>query len=324
VSSDAGAGVVLVIAQGEDATADLVVAVLRARGAEVARMDTGDFPRRLSLAVAPDRIDAPGYLCTEHDLIDLAAVRSVYRRNAARFSFPDGMSGPEERFATLESVYGLGGVLAAQPWRWIDHPSAVADASYKPRQLQAAVQRGLTVPRSLVTNIGARAREFAVEVDGAIVYKSLATGVVVEEDELRLVYTSRLTADDLDDVAVGLSCHLFQEWVPKAFDVRLTVVGEHCFAVAIRTEQPEAVIDWRRRYDALRYEVIDTPTEVRAGVLSYLHAFGLTFGAFDFSVTPDGVWWFLECNPAGQWGWIAEETGLPIADAFADELVREI
>lgn len=322
MSSAAAAGVVLVIAQGEDLTADLVVEALRARGVEVSRIDTADFPRRLSLAAAPDRVDAPGYLCTEHHLIDLAAVRSVYRRSPARFSFPDGMSGPEERFATQESVYGLGGVLATQPWRWIDHPSAVADASYKPRQLQVAVQGGLAVPRSLVTNIGARARAFAAEVGGAVVYKSLATGVVVEEDELRLVYTSRLTADDLDDAAVGLSCHLFQEWVPKVFDVRLTVVGERCFAVAIRTEHPEAVIDWRRRYDTLRYEVIDTPVGVRTSVRAYLHAFGLNFGAFDFSVAPDGSWWFLECNPAGQWGWIAEETGLPIADAIADELVR--
>jgi hypothetical protein len=85
---------------------------------------------------------------------------------------------------------------------------------------------------------------------------------------------------------------------------------------------PEAVIDWRRRYETLRYEVIDTPVGVRTSVRAYLHAFGLNFGAFDFSVAPDGSWWFLECNPAGQWGWIAEETGLPIADAIADELVR--
>lgn len=78
---------------------------------------------------------------------------------------------------------------------------------------------------------------------------------------------------------------------------------------------------WRARYDELRYEVCETPGEVRCGVLAYLREFGLTFGAIDFSVTPDGRWWFLECNPAGQWGWIAEQTGLPIAEAIADELV---
>ncbi len=30
----------------------------------------------------------------------------------------------------------------------------------------------------------------------------------------------------------------------------------------------------------------------------------------------------LECNPAGQRGWLAAETSLPIAAAIADELVR--
>ncbi|MGH3694058.1 MAG: hypothetical protein ACRDRX_08765, partial [Pseudonocardiaceae bacterium] len=61
-------------------------------------------------------------------------------------------------------------------------------------------------------------REFAAEVREGLVYKSLSTGVVTEQDEVRIIYTSRLTADDLDDDAIGLCCHLFQEWIPKAFD----------------------------------------------------------------------------------------------------------
>ncbi|MGQ0776567.1 MAG: hypothetical protein ACT4NY_19430 [Pseudonocardiales bacterium] len=216
----------------------------------------------------------------------------------------------------------LGGVLVAQPWRWIDHPGVVADACYKPRQLRVAAQCGLNVPRSLVTNIGAQVREFAAEIGGTFVYKSLSTGVVAERDEVRIIYTSRLIADELDDEVIALCCHLFQEWVPKVFDVRLTVVGDQCFAVAVRAGSPEAEVDWRSRYDDLRYEVYPTPDQVRYEVLAYLRTFGLVFGAFDFSVTPDGRWWFLECNPAGQWGWLAEETGLPIAEAIADELVR--
>ncbi len=211
------------------------------------------------------------------------------------------MSAPEQRFATLECTYGLGGVLCAQPWQWIDHPAAVADASYKPRQLRMAAQCGLTVPRSLVTNVGAQVREFAAEVS-ALVYKSLSPGVVTEQDEVRIIYTSRLTVDDVDDSAIGLCCHLFQEWIPKAFDVRLTVVGDRFFAVAVHADSPEATVDWRCRYGDLRYEVCQTPDAVCRGVMTYLRAFGLTFGAFDFSVTPDDRWWFLECNPAGQGG----------------------
>ncbi|MGH3798946.1 MAG: MvdC/MvdD family ATP grasp protein [Pseudonocardiaceae bacterium] len=283
---------VLVIAQAQDGTASQVIDALLTREAVVASIDTADFPGALSLVATPERIDSPGYLCLHGRRIDLASVRSVYRRSPARFAFPDGMSAPERRFATMESTCGLGGVLAAQPWRWIDHPGAVADASYKPRQLRVAAQCGLNVPRSLVTNVGTRAREFATEVGGALVYKSLSTGVVTERDEVRIIYTSRLTADELDDEAIALCCHLFQEWVPKAFDVRLTVVGDRCFAVAVHADSPKAEVDWRSRYDDLRYEVCQTPGEVRCGVGAYLRAFGLTFGAFDFSVTPDGRWWF--------------------------------
>ena len=313
---------VLVLAQAQDWTADLVVDALLGREVDVARIDTGDFPGSLSVVATPERVSAPGWLRYRDRRIDLASVFSVYRRQPAQFVFPAGMSAPERRFATLESTYGLGGVLCAQPWRWIDHPAVVADAGYKPRQLRLAVQCGLTVPRSLVTNVGAQAREFAAEVREGFVYKSLSPGVVTEQNEVRVIYTSRLTAEDLDDDAIGLCCHLFQEWIPKAFDVRLTVVGDRCFAVAVHAGSPEAHVDWRARYDGLRYQVCETPEEVRCAVVAYLRAFGLTFGAFDFSVTPDGRWWFLECNPAGQWGWIAEETGLPIAEAIADELAR--
>ncbi len=313
---------VLVIAQPQDGTAGRVIDALLARDVVVVSIDTADFPSALSLVATPERIDSPGYLFLRGRRIDLASVQSVYRRSPARFIFPNEMSAPERRFATLESTYGLGGVLSSQPWRWIDHPAVVADASYKPRQLRVAAQCGLNVPRSLVTNMGSRAREFAAEVGGRLIYKSMSTGVISEQDEVRIIYTARLTTNELDDNAIGLCCHLFQEWVPKAFDVRLTVVRDRCFAVSVHTDSPEAKVDWRSRYDDLRYEVCITPDEVRHSVLAYLHEFGLAFGAFDFSVTPDGRWWFLECNPNGQWGWLAEETGLPIAEAIADELVR--
>lgn len=58
---------------------------------------------------------------------------------------------------------------------------------------------------------------------------------------------------------------------------------------------------------------------------SFLSAAGLTYGAFDFIVTADTEdYVFLECNAAGQWGWLAEECGLPIADAIADELIGDV
>ena len=87
--------IVLVLAQAQDETANLVVDALLARGADVARIDTADFPGSLSLAATPERIDSPGWLRSHGRRIDLASVSSVYRRHPAHFIFPSGMSDPE-------------------------------------------------------------------------------------------------------------------------------------------------------------------------------------------------------------------------------------
>ena len=84
-----------------------------------------------------------------------------------------------------------------------------------------------------------------------------------------------------------------------------------------------ASLDWRSDYDALRYEVINVPDRVRAGIARYLAAAGLAFSAFDFVIRPDGQWVALEANAIGAWGWLAEECALPIAAAIADALTKE-
>ncbi|WP_328462010.1 hypothetical protein [Streptomyces sp. NBC_00448] len=50
----------------------------------------------------------------------------------------------------------------------------------------------------------------------------------------------------------------------------------------------------------------------------------VALGAFDFAVLPDGQWVFYECNPSGQWQFIAAATGLPIAEAHASLLTGAI
>lgn len=229
-------------------------------------MDTADFPASVEVTGRLDLLVRPGWLAVDGGRVDLASVRSVYRRHPARFGFPEQMSDPERRFATLESLAGIGGLLTAQPWRWLDAPGAVADAAYKPRQLRVAVDSGLRVPRSLVTTVADEVRAFAQEVGGPIVYKSLSTGLVVEPDGLKIVYTTLVDPADLDDVTIGLCPHLFQEWVPKDHDVRLTAVGDRLFPVAVHADSDQARVDWRSRYDDLRYEACGVPDRPGAGV----------------------------------------------------------
>ena len=84
-----------------------------------------------------------------------------------------------------------------------------------------------------------------------------------------------------------------------------------------------AALDWRSDYDAPTYEVVEVPPDVECGVKELMLSLRLRFGAFDFLVTPEGRWVFLEVNPNGQWAWIEQMTGMPIASALADALTME-
>jgi glutathione synthase/RimK-type ligase-like ATP-grasp enzyme len=192
--------------------------------------------------------------------------------------------------------------------------------------MQVATEVGFRVPRTVITSEGAAALAFIREV-GQVVYKPLTAAFVHENGHTKLVYATLVQPDELDDEAIALGPCQFQEFIAKRHDVRLTAVGGRCFAAVIHAGSVESYVDWRADYSSLSYEPIATPEPVAKAVNAYLRRFGLAFGCFDFTVGPgpDGpdTWWFLECGPNAQWGWIAHHTGLPIAAAIADLLTTE-
>jgi glutathione synthase/RimK-type ligase-like ATP-grasp enzyme len=219
---------------------------------------------------------------------------------------------------------GLGGVLMSLPCRWVNHPSRIADAEYKPVQLVAAARAGLRVPATVVTNDVSSARDFATGVGGPVVYKTLASPAVPDGDRLGLIYTTGVDRDRLDDERIGLTAHLFQRRMAKRRDVRVTIVGDRVFAVDIRVQgSPRAMLDWRADYAAHRYEVTELPPDVEKRLVEMVHGLGLRFAAVDFVVDAEDQnegYVLVDVNPNGQWGWLQETTGLPVAAAVADEL----
>lgn len=310
---------VLVLTHTFDPTADYVVEELNRRDVPVFRCDVADFPERLSVEAEMLQGGAwRGQLRTAQRSLDLGAVAGIYYRRPTGFELHPEMSESERKWSAAQARMGFGGLLAAvEPW--LNHPHHIGYAEYKPVQLRLAVRCGLEVPRTLVTNDPAIARRFVREV-GDAVYKPFTSRGVVDVDGYRQVYTQRVTAEQCDDPNIARTMHLFQQRVPKDYEVRLTVVDGRFFGARIDAGSAESAEDWRSDYAALKYTSVETPAVVRAQVRELLDGLGLRFGALDFIVTPDGEWVFLECNPNGQWAWIEDETGMPISAALADAL----
>jgi len=314
---------ILVLTNDNDRTADRVVVEIEQRGEAVNRFDTAEFPCRVTVnAAMQDKFGWRGWIETEHGHIRLDEVKAIYYRRPTSFTFPESVSNDDFGFASAEARRGFGGLLFSLSSRWINHPSRVADAEFKPTQLRAAVDCGLTVPRTLLTSDPSQARIFCESAERGVVYKPLSAANIVTGDGVQLIYTSRICSKDLDDIDLSLTMNLLQEWVPKRYDVRVTVIGHRLFGVAVHADSPDAYIDWRSDYDSLVYEPIEVPEHISQGISAYMKRFGLMYGAFDFAAT-DECWYFLECNANGQLGWLEAETGLPITPAIADLLIGE-
>lgn len=200
---------------------------------------------------------------------------------------------------------------------YVNHPHRIGDAEFKPSGLAAAAACGFRLPSTMVTSDPDAARTF-IKVHGPVIYKPLSTPLYRIDGVSCTVEVREVTADEIDDAVAG-TAHLFQQRVDKTSDVRVTVIGDQVFCVRIDSD----LLDWRTDYSRLRYSVVQPPPGMYEALRAYLDHFWLVFGAFDFAVDRQGQWWFLECNPSGQWAWLEPETGLPMVAAMVDLLERK-
>nr|WTB11225.1 ATP-grasp ribosomal peptide maturase [Streptomyces antimycoticus] len=320
------APLVLVLTSLEDVTADRVIAALNEREVPVARVDPADIGTGLSFGA---RIGAgsptwSGRLRTTSREVELGEAAAVYYRRPTPYIARYGHLPAQQRdFAVAEARHGLGGILNhLHNAFYVNHPSAVTAADFKPAKLQKAAHLGLTIPPTLVTNDAEQAREFAAD-HGHVIYKTFRGLPRDENGHTGAIWAQRVDPDTFDD-SLAVTAHLFQAEIPKTGDVRVTVVGQKVFAQQITAQ--DSALDWRRGdWDQLQHAPIAVPAPVETALHHYLSAFGLVFGCFDFALTGDGDstadWVFIECNPNGQWGWLPDADA--ITTAFADILSTE-
>ena len=207
---------------------------------------------------------------------------------------------------------------------WVNHPDRIRRANMKIHQLKVAGQLGLEIPRTIVTNDPEEANKFIGTLRGPIVVKPLSRGYIDDNDQPGAIYTNLIETKHIEQIhQIKYTPSLFQEYVPKDVELRITVVGNQIFTAEIHSQQKEeARHDWRRDALALEHREHSLPDDIKLKCIQLTKTFGLEFGAIDMILTPDGRYVFLEINPNGQWAWIEELTGLPISEALIGLLVQ--
>ncbi|MEQ1718760.1 MAG: MvdC/MvdD family ATP grasp protein [Hyphomicrobium sp.] len=260
--------------------------------------------------------------CGSYHGQDIAAVlfRHIKPYQPVRLEDPDAA-----RFAASEISAALeGAVLTLEPALWINHPQANQNTRNKVLQLRVAAQLGFDVPDTIVTRDPARIRERFAQWSGQMVAK-LAGGQLVgpSVDAQYVIHTTKITTAHLaNDAALSAAPAIYQRLIAKAYDVRVTVIGEKLFACRIASQaRDDSAIDWRAAgFQNLDHRVFDLPPAVQSLCRDIVRRFGLHTAGIDLIERPDGAFTFLEINASGQWAWIEKMTGLPIAAEFARQL----
>lgn len=315
---------VLILTQDFDPTTDPVIHALKARDANVVRVDLSYFPRTLTFTTSD--FDGKRRVLRHRDReVDLDRLSGVWYRRPTPFDFGPEMGEAERQFAHCEAAHGIGGILRATDCLWVNRPDADAVAELKPYHIELAKQLGMQVPRTLLTNDPNEVAALLERADRPIVYKALTGGVIhypgAFPNGLLTTVVGDEILDHLDRVRHTLC--VFQEYVDKAYEVRLTVIGDTYFPVTIQSQDVEATrVDWRGDSHMPYGDYRPLPEQVVKATQELLVELGLVYAAIDFIVTPSGEYVFLEVNPGGQFMWMQHDLGLPFSDHVADLLVR--
>jgi glutathione synthase/RimK-type ligase-like ATP-grasp enzyme len=183
---------------------------------------------------------------------------------------------------------------------------------------------GFELPPTLITNDPDEFLDFYNQHNGNIISKLLGIAFTKHIGAKFNRYTEVVSKRNVGYAETVRYCpSIFQAYVPKKVELRITVIGEQVFAAEIHSQESHHTrYDWRR-YDLYQTPHLphDLPAEVRQLCVELTRKLGLCYGAIDMILTPDGRYVFIEINPNGQYLWIELLTELPITEALCDLLI---
>lgn len=313
---------ILIIGERADPHIQLVTNLLEQLGASVKIFDLDKFSEHI-VNVEYSTINTEAF----GEILDfqLSQIDTVWYRIKPSMPYPKNT---KENFLWSEFAY--------REWKsiidslhfftpnalWINPRLSDLKAREKPTQLLLAKQLGFRIPPTLISNDSTRIIKFLEKNKGSI-YKTLTWYF---EYPNKLIFTSRVdprkVTDNIDSIKICPG--IFQKEIEKLFEIRVTTVGKKIFSVKIDSQsRNDTKLDWRRNQFQLTYSVFELPRKMINLINQMNSKLGLHYAAYDFIVTPNEEFYFLEVNPGGQWLWVERRTGLQISNALAEYMVSQ-
>lgn len=186
-------------------------------------------------------------------------------------------------------------------------------------QCETAALLGIRVPAAVVSSDPGQLKLFLREHE-SVILKKISQGSARNAAPC-MIMTSKVDCEmDLPDI---LGCPvLLQEFIPKAYELRVVVVADKVFCAAIDSmSRSETQIDSRDWIGVgLTYYAASLSEAEQAMLVALNRTLGYCYSSMDLVRTPDGDLVFLEANPSGQWSFIEQQVGHDITEEIANVL----
>lgn len=246
-----------------------------------------------------------------------STVRSVWFRQPTYLRNPDGRVIPAADQLERSQWMAFIRALSVFETRWVNDPAATYRAESKAWQLRIAREAGFDVPATLITNdVDA---PVAAQLGEPLALKALDTVLLREGEEQFFAFTQLLSwadcrSEDFKRVPVTLQAALIDK-----LDLRVTIIGDRLWCVAIRSAGEGIEGDWRlRKKGDLVYEPFSMPPAIESLCFALMARMDLVMGCIDLAIA-GGRYWFIEINPTGEWGWL-DSRERPLARTIAETL----
>jgi len=238
----------------------------------------------------------------------------IWFRHFAPTAIPGATGEVVERsYVQMEWDLAMRSLLSSGSARWMNHPNVIHNLD-RIAQLRLARSVGFATPRTLVSNDPERIGRFAESCGGGAVAKVIGSHFLeLTPGNVHGIFPyifQGANAHEMKTAAAAAAPCLYQEYVPHVTEVRITVVGEGYTAVEVDQGDPASV--WENPDDVLVRDH-ELPAPFWGKLKEYMKLADIEYGAFDFLLSEDGDYVFLEVNPSGDWTWLeARHDGLDI------------
>jgi glutathione synthase/RimK-type ligase-like ATP-grasp enzyme len=212
--------------------------------------------------------------------------------------------------------------------RFINNMTGRDQARSKMLQLKLAQGLNIKIPETLVTNIKKDILDFMERDTTPVVMKTFSPIRYYEGDSIKPVYATQISPEDLaDEPEILDQVSIFQKRVPKAYEIRALFLGGHVVAVKLDTQAHElGEIDSRRAMtveNELAGHQVELPQSVKAACINLMRKMDIVTASFDFIVTPDDDYIFLEFNETGQCIFLEQYENVPnVLETYCEFLIH--